>query len=134
MIMLQTLYVPSYANNKPLRYYDNRNRIMTSFSNAKILKKLLNKPNPFLDKTLTRMMIDKRTDNQEYDGYDIYDCSVWIYPAKDLTIIQPMNMKDVLNYGDSFTVIHEENDLHYYSAKLFIPNGPIIDVDYAIEI
>lgn len=132
--MLHTLYVPSYANNKPLRYYDNRNRIMTSFSNVKMLKKLMNKPNPFINKTMTRVMIDKKTIDQDYHGYDTYDCHIWIYPARDLTMIQPMNMKDVLDYGDSFTVIQEENDQNYYSAKLFIPNGPIIDVDYAIEI
>jgi hypothetical protein len=43
-------------------------------------------------------------------------------------------MHDVMNVGDMFAVIDVKNDTYSYSANLFVPNGPIIDVDYAIEI
>jgi hypothetical protein len=129
---MQTLYIPSFSNNKPLRYYDNKNRILVTSSNATIAKRILEKRNFLLDRTITRIILGDSMKSQYHD-YDSYRCKVWIYPNDDLTQIQAVNMKDVLVYGDMFVVIDKEEG-HEYSANLYVPNGPIIDVDYVVEI
>lgn len=130
--MQQALYVPSYANNNPLRYYDNRNRIMVSLSNPTIAKRIMDRRNISLARTITRIMLVKPIESP-YHAYDAYRCKSWIYPSNDITQLQLMNTKDVLNYGDAFIVIDEEEGFEY-GANLYMPTAPIIDVDLAIEI
>lgn len=129
---MQALYIPSYANNKPLKYYDNRNRIMIAFDNASIAKRIMDRRNESLDRTITRIMLVNATE-QKLQGYDTYRCKMWIYPSNDITQIQIINTRDIANYGDSFAVIDNEEGFEY-GANLYVPNGPIIDVDLAIEI
>lgn len=129
---MQALYLPSYANNKPLKYYDNRNRIMVAFDNSAIASRIMDRKNPTLERTLTRLMLVK-ADKPKFQGYETYRCRMWLYPSNDITHLQIVNFQDILNYGDSFAVIDAEEGFEY-GANLYIPNGPIIDVDYGIEI
>lgn len=131
--MQKALYIPSYSNNKSLRYYDQKNRITLSFASARLALSMMNSKNDHLDRTLNRLMLNKQIESP-YHGFDLYECSVWLYPTRDITQIQISNMHDIMNVGDMFAVIDVKNDTYSYSANLFVPNGPIIDVDYAIEI
>lgn len=124
---MQALFIPSYANSKPLKYYDNKNRIMIAYANPKQAKKLIDEKIQTLDKTITRIIL-REEHKPIYSGFDTYKCDAWVYPGEDLSHIEITDMQSVMNYGDSFLIIdHKEAFLH-------VPNTPIIDVDFAIEI
>lgn len=123
---MQALFVPSYANNKPLKYVDHKNRIMIGYANAKQASKLLQDQTK-LDKTIMRIILGKEL-RPIYNGFDTYKCDAWVYPGKDISHIEMVDIQSVMNYGDSFLIIDNKD------AFLHVPNTPIIDVDYAIEI
>lgn len=124
---MQSLYIPSLANNKPLKYYDNRNRIMITYANQRIAKQLFDDKKSHLDKTITRITL-KEPAKPIFNGYDSYKCNVWVYPGTDLSHLELVSEKDVLEYGDSFIIIDTDG------SHLHVPNSPIIDVDFEVEI
>ena len=124
---MQALYIPSFANNRPLRYYDNKNRITITYSEQHIAKQLFDAKRSHLDRTITRIML-KSPAKAIYNGYDTYKCNVWVYPGTDLSHVELVSEKDILNYGESFVVVESDG------AFLHIQNSPIIDVDFALEI
>lgn len=131
--MQKALYIPLYSNNRPLRYYDQKNQITLAFASPRLALSMMKSKNDHLDRSLNRLMLNKVIESP-YHGFDAYECSVWLYPTRDITQVQIADMQDVMNNGDMFAIIDIKHDTYSYSANLFVPNGPIIDVDYAIEI
>lgn len=124
---MQALFVPTYANSKPLKYYDNKNKIMIAYSSPKSAQKLIDNKNKSLQKTITRIIL-REPSKPIYEGFDTYRCDTWVYPGIDISHIEVISQTQVMNYGEMFVVIDNDESL------LHVPNTPIIDVDFAVEI